>query len=74
MNELDAMTVYDLGGSDSDVWLSENKRHGFDLEIENENGIYTHEGMHPFAAESLASFCRRYLHCYDRLIGVANDE
>lgn len=62
------LSVYDLGGEDSEVWLSKNKQFGFDLEVTLEDGVvYEELGLHPYAAESLADFCRQYLRSYERV-------
>lgn len=62
------VTLYDLMAEDLDVWVSLNKKFGFDLQIDNENGepIVDIKGVHPIAADSFADFCRRYLVSYDR--------
>jgi hypothetical protein len=65
---IEDLSVYELGGVDCDVWLSQNKEFGFDLEIENEEGTYVEKGLHPYAAQSLADFCRRYLRTYERIL------
>ncbi len=69
MKTINELTLYDLGGQDFDVWLTENKKFGFDLQLTDEDGAeYEEKGLHRYAAESLADFCRRYLACYDRVI------
>lgn len=64
------ISVYDLGATDHCVWLKKNKKFGFDLEIENdeEQSVYKEEGIHPYALESIASFCRRFLHGYNSVM------
>lgn len=62
------ISLYDLCGNDFEVWMKKSKGFGFDLEVESEEGNKHIElGLHPFAADSLADFCRQYLHCYDKL-------
>ncbi len=69
MKSINEVTLYELGGEDHDVWLSVNKQFGFNLEIENEAGeTFVEEGLHPYAAESLAHFCRSYLRFYDKAV------
>lgn len=70
------ITLYDLMAEDLDVWVGKNKTFGFDLQIENENGetIVNEEGVHPYAAESFAAFCRSYLASYDRVASVLEAE
>ncbi len=67
MNNFNEITLYDLMAEDLDVWVSENKKFGFDLQIDNENGetIVDEKGIHPFAMDSYADMCRRFLHFYD---------
>lgn len=60
------LSLAELMGDDHGVWLAKNKEFGFVLEIENDEGqTITEKCIHPFAAESLASFCRRYLSLYE---------
>ena len=69
MNKFNEITLYDLMAEDLDVWVSKNKKFGFDLEIEDEKGqvIVDEKGIHPFAMESYADMCRRFLHFYDKV-------
>ncbi len=69
MKSLNEITLYDLMAEDLDVWFSSNKQFGFDLEIDDENGeeLVREKGVHPFAADSFADFCRRYLVSYDKV-------
>ena len=73
MKTIDNITLYDLMAEDLYVWITRNKKFGFDIEIENEAGeiLLDDKGVHPCAADSFADFCRRYLHCYDN---VQNEE
>ena len=62
------LTVAELMGDDHSVWLGKNKEFGYILEIEDDEGkTISEKGIHPYAAESLAGFCRRYLTMYDTL-------
>jgi hypothetical protein len=65
---MENVTLYDLMAEDLDVWVSKNHKFGFNLEIDDENGkpLVKEEGVHPFAADSFADFCRRYLAAYDK--------
>ena len=70
MQTIADITLQDLMGQDHEVWLQRNKNHGFDLTIEggDEDGVAIETtGIHPFAIESFADFCRQYLRCFDRL-------
>lgn len=61
------MSLYDLMAEDLDVWVGASG-FGFKLQIEDAQGnSMINEGcLHPYAAESFADFCRRYLTCYER--------
>lgn len=67
MNKFNEITLYDLMAEDLDVWVCKNKKFGFDLQIDDENGetIVDEKGIHPYAMESYADMCRRFLHFYD---------
>lgn len=62
--------LYDLMGEDHSVWIRRNSRFGFDLHVANDEDldVVIEKGIHPFAIESLATFCRRFLHGYSRLM------
>lgn len=65
---LNNLTVAELMGDDHSVWLGKNKEFGFVLEIENDEGqTIIEKCINPYAAESLASFCRRYLSFYEKI-------
>lgn len=70
-NTINDLTVYELAGDDFDVWMTKNKRFGFDLELEQDGKVFEEKGLHPVAAEGLADFCRRYLHAYERVMKEA---
>jgi hypothetical protein len=62
------LTVAELMGDDHSVWLGKNKEFGYVLEVENDEGeVIIEKCIHPYAAESLASFCRRYLSFYEKI-------
>jgi hypothetical protein len=67
------ITLYDLMAQDLDVWVSRDNR-GFNIDIDDENGncLVSENQIHPFAADSFADFCRRYLASYDKLIDEQN--
>ncbi len=60
------LSVYELGGIDHYVHLRRNKQFGFNLEIINEEDQVTYEEkeLHPYALDSMVSFCRRFLDSY----------
>lgn len=73
--ELEIRTIYDLTlselmGVDHDIWIKRNKKFGFDVEIDNDEDqtIYKDCGIHPYAMESLATFCRRFLSTYSNVL------
>lgn len=63
------VTLYDLMAEDFSVWVSKNKQFGFDLQIEGDDAELAIEekGIHPFAMESFADLCRRFLYFYDKV-------
>ena len=68
MKSLNEITLYELMCENLDIWLTKRKKFGFDLEIDNEKNepVIRVNGLHPYAAESFAEFCRSYLASYDR--------
>jgi hypothetical protein len=60
------LNVEDLMGIDHEVWLKKTDK-GFKLEIENSEDqvTFTGDAIHPYAIESMAAFCRRFLFFYD---------
>ena len=64
------INIHQLMGIDHDVHIKRNSKFGFDLEIINDEDKVTYEGegIHPYAIESLASFCRYFLHGYSNLL------
>jgi uncharacterized membrane protein YfhO len=68
--KLKDLNMYELMGIDHDVHIKRNDKFGFDLEIINdeEKIAYEHKGLHPIAVESLASFCRGFLHSYSHVL------
>lgn len=69
---LNDITLYDLMAADHDIWITPNKKFGFDIQIDNEDGetIIDDKGLHPFAVEGFANICRRFLNFYE----CANDK
>jgi len=76
MKTMSEMTLYDLMAEDLDVWITKNKQFGFDLVIDDENGepLIREDGIHPYAVDSFADFCRRYLAFYDKANKEVEDE
>ncbi len=72
MKSMGELTLYDLMAEDLDVWVSKDKGFGFRVEIDDEDGceLMREEGVHPFAAESFAIFCRQYLRAYESASSV----
>lgn len=62
------ITLADLMAEDLEVWVTKSKGFGLDLQIDDENGepLIDEKGVHPYAAESFADFCRSYLAFYDK--------
>lgn len=76
INRFNEITLCDLMAEDLDVWITNNKKFGFDLQIDDENGqtIVDEKGIHPFAMESYADMCRRFLYFYDKLKAKSEEE
>ena len=68
MKTISEITLYDLMAEDLDVWVKKSDGQGFDIEIDDENGeaLIREHGVHRFASDSFADFCRRYLASYDK--------
>jgi len=66
---INEITLYDLMAEDFSVWVGKNKSFGFDLQIEGDDTTLAIEekGVHPFAMESFADLCRRFLYFYDKV-------
>jgi len=64
------LTLNELMGVDHDVWIKRSKKFGFDMEIDNDEDkiLYKEAGIHPYAIDSLATFCRRFLNRYSDLM------
>jgi hypothetical protein len=70
MKTLQDITLYDIMAESCDVWINPNKQFGFDLQIDDENGqsLVDEKGVHLYAANALAEFCRDYLAIYDQAL------
>lgn len=69
MRTINDVTLYDLMSEDLDVWVCPDyKGFGFRIEIDNCEGeeIVSEGDVHPYAMDSFACFCRRYLASYDK--------
>lgn len=75
MKTICSLTLHDLMAEDVDIWLTRNKKFGFDLEIDDEEGheLIIEKGIPDAAAESFARFCRHFLSCYDRAANQLQD-
>jgi hypothetical protein len=77
MKSLTEITLYELMAEDFSVYVRQGKEQRFDIEIENDYGknVVEEQGIHPFAADAFASFCRQYLAGYERATnqGATND-
>lgn len=67
MKTLENISLSYLMSEDFSVWMCNNKQFGYDLYVEDENGniVVDEKGVHPYAVESFADFCRRYLAIYE---------
>ncbi len=68
MKAFDEITLSDLMAEYLDVSLEKHSKFGFNLQINDQEGetMLIEEGVHPFAAESFADFCRQYLFVYEQ--------
>lgn len=66
---LGEISLYDLGAEDLSVWVGKNKQ-GFSLHIEDEDGqpLVEEDAVNEYAMASMADFCRKFLHFYEKLI------
>jgi hypothetical protein len=69
MKTLNEISLYDVMAEDVDVWIGKNKDFGYTLQIEDEKGapLVDEKGIHPYAVDAFADFCRSFLHSYDRI-------
>lgn len=63
------LTIDELMGEDHYPYIVKNKNWGFDFTVEGE-GPEEMEAtkIHPAAMESMADFCRKFLHFYDKAV------
>jgi hypothetical protein len=63
------ITLEELMSEDYQVLLKKSPTFGFDLYIEGDDidEAIESKGVHPYAIESLANFCRSFLASYSRL-------
>lgn len=65
---LNGISLYDVMSEDLTLWVGKNKQFGFVMELENEDGDVMKEScIHPYAMESMANFCQRFLNFYEKL-------
>lgn len=65
MKTINDLTLSDLMGDDFNVWISCNRQFGYNLYLEGDDTEMNEQGIHPYAIESLATFCRNFLHDYE---------
>jgi len=65
---IESLTLSNLMGEDHSVWLVKNKKSGYDLHLENMDtgDKFKDEGIHNYAIDSMAAFCRAFLACYNQ--------
>jgi hypothetical protein len=62
------ITLEQLMAEDYEVWVGKNRNFGFDIQIDSDKETVCLDGVHPFAMDSFADFCRQFLYSYDRCI------
>lgn len=72
MKTINEVSLYDLMAEELGVFMMPSEKFGFDLFIEDENGqkMAYEDGLHPYAADSFANFCERYLTAYEKAKGL----
>lgn len=70
---MEYLTLMDLMGEDHNIWLCKNKKFGYHMEIDNEDGetIVKEDEVHPVAIEGFARFCKQFLSMYEDVIQEA---
>lgn len=65
---LSALSLYDIMGEDHYMHLTKNQNGTYNIEVSDENAkpLVSDEHIHPYAIESLASFCKHFLNLYSR--------
>lgn len=69
-NSLESLSLYDLMAEDYTVWMTKNKKFGYDINIENDHFtdvVFNEHEIHENAIETFAAFCRNFLFCYDHI-------
>lgn len=68
MKTISEITLYDLMAENIDVIMIPNNKFGFDFLLEDEHGnnLVHEDGLHPYAADSFAAFCKNYLYEYEK--------
>lgn len=65
---IDGLTLSTIMAEDCSVHIATNKDKAINIIIEDENdSIIVNEEIHPYAADSLAYFCRQYLAHYENV-------
>ena len=66
LKSVHSISLGDIMGDDHDISIQKNKQFGFDIEIDNDSSqtILREEGLHHYAIESFALFCKRFLSSY----------
>lgn len=68
MKTIHDLTLYDIMAEDTNVWLKKRDSQGFDLYIDVDDLTRVdiiEEKISECAIDSLADFCRRFIHTYD---------
>jgi hypothetical protein len=67
---LSEITVLDLLGEDYNLWITKNKKGGFDVQMEldwDDNESVLERNIHPYAMDNFAKFCKNFVRQYERL-------
>lgn len=72
MKTINEVSLYDLMAEEINVKMYRNEKFGFDIYLEDESGekMAYEDGLHPYAADSFANLCQRYLTAYEKAKGL----
>jgi len=67
MQSLEDISLSYLMSEDFSIWMCANNKFGYDIYVEDEecNIVVDEKGVHPYAVESFANFCKRFLAIYE---------
>lgn len=66
MKTINTITLADIMADDTSMYICKNNKFGFDIVIDAETpeDSIAEKGIHPYAMDTLAAFCRDFLWFY----------